>query len=312
MVDSVDVVVPTYRRADLVKRCLEHLARQTLEHRVIVVDDASGDDTAEVIAAHDPTAEVVRLERNRGFGAAVNAGVQAGSGEAVVLVNNDVFASPSFLERIVAPLSAPATGMVAALLLQADGRRIDSLGLEVDRTLAAFPRLWGGDVADAVTADSQGLLGPTGGAAAYRRRALEDVRGFDERVGDYNEDTDLALRLREAGWECAAAVDATAIHLGSASFGRHSRRQVYSRGRSRAFLLRKYRVLKEPRRALATMLVEGGIVGWQLIRTRELAGLRGRVSGWRSARPERPFPSAAVNGGISLRESIARRRRFRA
>src|SRR3954451_10744278 len=100
MVDSVDVVVPTYRRADLVKRCLEHLGRQTLDHRVIVVDDASGDDTPEVIVAHDPTAEVVRLERNRGFAAAVNAGVQAGSGEAVVLVNNDVFASPSFLERI--------------------------------------------------------------------------------------------------------------------------------------------------------------------------------------------------------------------
>src|SRR5258705_9598828 len=105
MVDSVDVVVPTYRRADLVKRCLEHLARQTLDHRVIVVDDASGDDTAEAIAAHQPPPEVVRLERNRGFGAAVNAGLRAGSGEAVVLLNNDVFSSPRFLERIVAPLS---------------------------------------------------------------------------------------------------------------------------------------------------------------------------------------------------------------
>ncbi len=253
------------------------------------------------------------LHANRGFTRAVNAGIAAGQGETVVLLNNDVRPQPRFLERIVEPLVAePEVGMVAGLLLQADGGAIDSLGLEVDRTLAPFPRLWGVAVANGNLAGTEGLVAPTGGAAAYRRAALEAVGGFDEQIFAYYEDLDLALRLRAAGWACAAAPDAIGVHLGSASFGRHSSFQVYHRGWSRAYLLRKYGVLSSARNWPGGILGEAGTVVWQILRTGDGSGLRGRVAGWRAARSGHVAPVDTVNRTIGFAEAQRRRRAYRA
>ena len=95
----------------------------------------------------------------------------------------------------------------------------------------------------------EGLLGPSGGAAAYRRDAYSAAGGLDEGTFAYMEDVDLALRLRDLGWAAAGAPGATGIHLGSATFGHRSRAQVEIAGASRAYMLRKYGVL---RRGLTT------------------------------------------------------------
>ena len=202
----IDVVVPTYDGWEILRSCLDHLREQTAQHRVIVVDDASSDGTAERVETEYPEVELVALPENRGFSRAVNAGIAAGDGEIVVLLNNDVECRPEFVERITAPLAAdPALGSVAALLLQRDGRTVDNLGLEIDYTLAGFPRHWGEPAAAGALGGTDGLLGPVGGAGAYRREALEAVGALDEAIFGYGEDLDLALRLRAAGWGCAAA-----------------------------------------------------------------------------------------------------------
>lgn len=230
-----------------------------------------------------------------------------------MLLNNDVRPRPDFLERLVAPLVRdPGAGMVAALLLQSDGGPVDSLGLEIDGSLAPFPRHWGRAPGGEDLGDPAGLAGPTGGAAAYRRRALEQVGGFDERIFAYGEDLDLALRLREAGWGCAAAADAVGVHLGSASFGRHSSFQVYHRGWSRAYLLRKYRVLASPRNWPRAVGAEAAAVLWQLLRTGDASGLRGRLAGWRAASPGHSVSGAAVNRSLRFVETMRRRRAYRA
>jgi GT2 family glycosyltransferase len=309
---AIDVVVPTYNGWELVARCLDTLRAQTEAHRVIVVDDASGDGTVERLAERYPEANVVALESNSGFPRAVNAGIAAGDGEIVVLLNNDVECRPEFVERIVAPLARDeSVGSVAGLLLQADGERVDNLGLEIDYTLAAFPRHWGRPAGDGSLGGTDGLLGPVGGAGAYRRVALEQVGGLDESIFGYGEDVDLALRLRAAGWESAAAPDAIGLHLGSASFGRHSPRQVYLRGWSRSYLLRKYGMARHPRAIARAFFSEAGSVAWQLVRTRDASGLRGRIAGWRAGSPQLEVPERAINPSLGLRETLRRRGSYR-
>src|SRR5204862_5465776 len=110
-----------------------------------------------------------------------NRGVAAGGGELVVLLNNDVECRPDFLERLVAPFEDERVGSVAALLLKPGDERIESFGLAADRTLAGYPRLRDMSVAEA-QATHPVLLGPSGAAGAYRRRAWEAVGGLDEGV----------------------------------------------------------------------------------------------------------------------------------
>ncbi len=307
---SIDVIVPVHDHYELTRACLEHLARQTARHRVIVVDDGSSDGTPGRLRADWPQVTVVSLGSNKGFSKACNRGVQESSGEIVVLLNNDVDCRPDFLERLTGPLEDQTTvGSVAALMLQPGGERIDSIGLSADMTLAGFPRQQGKPLACAYDT-SPALAGPAGTAAAYRRTAWEQVGGLDETIFAYMEDFDLALRLRIAGWRSVTAPDAVGIHLGSATYGHRSAQQRRHGGFARGYLLRRYGVLRG-RAAPRALTTEAIVVLGDLALSRDLAALRGRVAGWRAAgqQPRSPRPPAeAIEPDISLRESLALRR----
>jgi N-acetylglucosaminyl-diphospho-decaprenol L-rhamnosyltransferase len=310
MTPSIDVVIVAYGRYELTDSCLRHLRAQTLEHRLILVDNGSTDDTRERIRAEWPQAQLECFDENRGFAEACNRGVAAGSGEIVVLLNNDVDCRADFLERLVAPLDRdPALGAVAALMLQPGERLIDSAGLAADVTLGGFPRLQGLEVAQAGR-ERPVLAGPAGTAGAYRRAAWEQVAGLDEAIFAYMEDFDLALRLRSAGWRAVLATDAVGVHLGSATHGHRSAWQRRNGGFGRGYMLRRYGLLRG-RSAPRTLATEAVVVLGDLTISRDLAALRGRLSGWRAgSRAPRlsPPPPDAVDHGIGFRDSLALRR----
>jgi N-acetylglucosaminyl-diphospho-decaprenol L-rhamnosyltransferase len=307
---SVDVVIPVHGAYELTRDCLSHLAGQTGEHRTIVYDDASPDDTAGRLREEWPDVQVVSGTENVGFAKACNRGVRVGTGEVVVVLNNDVCCRPDFVARLVAPLDADQrVGSVAALMTQPGGELIDSVGLCADVTLAGFPRLRGEPLVRAGDL-SPVLVGPAGTAGAYRRSAWEQADGLDEALDAYLEDFDLALRLRIAGWGAVAEPEAVGVHLGSATYGHRSHRQRLTSGRSRGYLLRRYGLLAS-RAGARTVLTEAIVVAGDLAISRDLAALRGRVAGWRAAcgRPRlaRP-PGEAIDHGIGFRESLALRR----
>ena len=302
---TIDVVIPTYDGWPLLERCLELLRAQTIAHRVVVVDNGSTDGTPTNVRREFPEAVVVELPENIGFPAACNRGVAAGDGDVIVLLNNDVEVPATFLEALVQPLVArEPLGSVAAVLLQRDGQSIDSVGLCVDKTLAGFPRLRGEPRAESGSVRPV-LAGPAGGAGAYRRVAWTAVGGLDEGVFGYGEDVDLAVRLAGAGWETTVATAATAIHLGSASFGRRSSWQRYQAGFSRGYFVRRYGL------STGTVLTEAIVVVGDAVISRDFSAVRGRLAGWRAARgaARRPRPPAwAIDRSIGLPASLRMRR----
>ena len=305
---TADVVVVSYNGGEHLITCLEHLrgaARPGV--RVIVADNASTDGSAPAVRARFADVTVLELPENAGFGRAVNAGAAAGDGEAIVLVNADMFVEPGFVEAILAPFSDPAVGMVAGLSLVPGGELVDGFGIEVDAGLSAYNRLRLRPVGSAPGV----LLGPSGGAAAYRRSAFEAAEGFDDAFFAYGEDVDLALRLRALGWRAAAAPEARGVHLGGASFGVGSPLQRRLGGFARGFLLRRYGVLRS-RACVRALVTEALVVGWGLVRFRTAVPLTARVAGWRAAGGSRlPVPPEAVDRSITLREAVRRLARAR-
>jgi GT2 family glycosyltransferase len=226
-----DVVVVTWRSGERVLRCLERLTAQPPAARIFVVDNASRDGTVEGVRERFAGVRVHELEENVGFGRAVNAGAELGDGEALVLVNDDVEVEDGFIEAITEPLARdPRCGMVAGMtMLGADGL-VDSFGIELDVTLAAYNRLR----RRGPNERAGRLAMPSGALAAYRRAAFEQVGGFAPGLFVYGEDLDLGLRLRAAGWSAAEAPGARGVHAGGASVGRDSSLQRALFGFARA------------------------------------------------------------------------------
>ena len=300
-----------YRHWELTSSCLEHLRRQTIPHRVLLCDNGCDEGTAERVRATYPEVTVLRMERNMSYAVACNAAVAAGRGEIVVMMNNDVDARPDFLERITAPFAArPRLGSVASLLLRPGEQRIDSVGLAADITLAAFPRYKNRPLSEARADEAELVLtGPDGAAAAFRRVAWEQAGGMDETIAGTMDDFDVFLRLRAAGWETTAALDAVAVHLGSATYGHRSANYRRRAGFGRAYLLRRYRVVRS-RVALRTVATEALVVLADALLSRDLAALAGRWAGWRAA-ADRPLLTLPPPEAIDLRLGFVRAMQLR-
>ena len=275
------VVIPTTSGADRLPAVLDSLLSQTLEHDVVVVDNGSTDGTTELVRERYSDARVVSLERNAGFGTAVNRGVASCAAPVIVLVNDDAVCAPGFVEALCARLD-PSRGRVMAAGVLLDGRdpnRIDSAGVMFDRTLLAFDYLHGREAASLSDA-TPAPLGPTGGAAAFERSAFEAVGRFDERYFAYLEDVDLVARILCHGGRCVFAPDARAVHRHSATLGAGTREKARLMGWSRGYTLAKYRLHRQPGAFARAALAELALTSGQLVYDRTAIGLGARAQGF--------------------------------
>ncbi len=309
------MIIPSYNGVELLTRMLTSLSRQSLAHEVIVVDNGSTDATAQILAERFPEVRVVRLKTNLGFGRALNRGVAACRASMLVFLNNDVVCEPRFLERICRGLD-PARGIVMAggVLLQAEQPdRIDSAGIEFDRTLLAYDYLRGQPV-ERLDRGIVDPVGPCAGAAALHRAAFDAVGGFDEHFFAYLEDVDLVVRLIAAGGSCRLMADARAHHRHSATLGSGSRRKNELMGWGRGFTLGKYRLHREPRLFARALTAELAIATGQLFLDRTAVGFGSRIRGFRAGLrvpPERLPPLPAAARAITLSDALRRRFRVR-
>lgn len=182
----VSVVVPAYNAAWCVRRAIDSVLKQTFrDFELLVIDDGSTDDTADVLATFGGAVRVVR-QHNQGLSSARNAGIRAARGEFVAFLDADDWWLPGKLERQVSLLRAkPAVGFVstAARVEDLDGRFLNLWPCTACSD-AFLPRLFGanGDVAG------------SGSAVMARRRLFDEVGGFDECLRSL-EDVDMWMRL---------------------------------------------------------------------------------------------------------------------
>jgi GT2 family glycosyltransferase len=229
---SVAAVVVNLNSGELVGRCLQSLADQTLKPtRTIVVDNGSTDGSVDGLEERSPEVELLRLGENAGFARANNLAVERVEGcDWVALVNPDAFPRPSWLEELVAAgTTRPEYTFFASRLVDgANATTLDGTGDFYHVSGWAWQRGHGqkiGNADDPEVADE--VFAPCAAAALYRRDAFQDVGGFDESYFCYFEDIDIGFRLRLAGHRCLYVPQAVALHLGAATAGRESDFAVY-------------------------------------------------------------------------------------
>lgn len=225
----VSIVIVNWNGAKYLPICLDAVNSQTFtDYEVIVVDNASSDQSADDIEVQWPGVRVERLDENVGFAVANNLGGRIARGSWLALLNNDAFPASDWLARLLdAANNHPQFSFFASCLIQSETEgRIDSAGDIYHISGHAWHR------------DSNMLLeethhklkevfSPCAAAALYKRDEFLEVGGFDEQFISHFEDVDIGFRLRLRGSRCLYVPDAIVEHVGSASYGRESDITVY-------------------------------------------------------------------------------------
>lgn len=263
---DLSIVVVTHNARGHLGPCLDALA--AVPHEVVVVDNASSDLTRDLVREQVPSARVIELPENVGFGAANNVGMEAAQGDYYLLLNSDAWPQPGAIEKLHAFAEAnPRIGISGPRLVGADG--------QVQKSVRGFPTLWrlateylflrklaprsrllnsfygaGFDYCSRRPADF--LMGAV---LLLRRDAVDEVGGFDPAFFMFSEEADLCYRMRAAGWSVEFTPDAEFVHLGGAStrpvWDRMFREQL--RGHLRFFA--KHHGLAQAERARRLLLV---------------------------------------------------------
>jgi GT2 family glycosyltransferase len=233
---ALSIVIPSHNGLPHLKRCLASVRRHApAGTQVVVVDDASTDGTAESVAAQYPDYELVRLPSNQGFCAAANAGLEQARGDIVELLNNDTEVCAGWAEACLRHFVDPALGSVAPLVLQMDfPQRIDSAGQEYHICGWATARGYGRP-AQGHYLEPDEVFGASASSGFYRSSALRQLGGFLPAYEAYLEDTDLAFRLRWAGYRCLYEPAARVYHRGSGSYRPASDRVIRLLSRNEEF-----------------------------------------------------------------------------
>ncbi len=201
---EVTVVVVTFRAASFLGETLAGLAAQTAAHRLLIIDNASTDGTADVIAAAAPGATVHRLAENAGFAGGVAAALPLVQTRYVALLNDDAVPRPDWLAQLLgAADGSPGVAAWTSLMVLRDLPEIvNNLGAALNTHWYGIDVAAGASVATVPSRELQ-VFGFCGGAALLRTAAVRAVGGFPAEFFLYYEDLDTSWRLRRAGWTIA-------------------------------------------------------------------------------------------------------------
>lgn len=246
---TIRAVVVTWRGSDSIVACIDSLLQQEVDAdlEVLVVDNASDDGTAELLAGFGSRILVRRMARNLGFAGGVARGTDDCPSDFILLLNDDATLEKNALQELLRFALAPGSRRVGAVaaqillagkysavasgttgaLVRSDGVHfspdpsgdllVNSTGSQLDRAGRGSDRDW--LVPIDMASRNPEVFGFCGGATLLRAAALQEVGGFDRDLFLYYEDTDVSWRLRARGWTVAYCSQAVAHHRHASSSG---------------------------------------------------------------------------------------------
>jgi GT2 family glycosyltransferase len=247
---DISFIIVNWNTKGLLRECLDSIYKTVcnLAYEIIVVDNASSDGSAAMLAAEYPQVKVIENTENRGFGSANNQGFAVMKGRYALLLNTDAVLTAGAVQKLWDfAMATPQAAIVCGQLLNADGSRQNSiasfptfltLAVNVSLLEYLFPRRY---PSKRYTHDAPLEVDSAVGACMLvSRQALDEVSGFDERYFFFFEETDLAYAMKRSGWQVWQVPDAFIYHLQGQSIGHNARSRIEFY-RSRYQFLRKWK-----------------------------------------------------------------------
>jgi GT2 family glycosyltransferase len=239
----LSVIIPNWNGKRFLEECLDSLKEQTFHNfETILVDNGSTDGSAKYAEErYGDFVRIIRNKKNLGFTGGNNVGIAAAKGEYIVLLNNDTWAEPTWLEELVnaTQLDRPV-GMWASKVYSYYKRdRIEAVGELIywdglNRSRGQYEHEEG------QYEKMEEIFFPPGCGGMYRKVVFEEIGLFDEDFFAYGDDAEIGIRARLAGWKCVYVPKAILYHKNSGSTGQYSPFKAFYVERNRFWITLKY------------------------------------------------------------------------
>ncbi|MFC1617944.1 glycosyltransferase family 2 protein [Patescibacteria group bacterium] len=233
---KLSIIIASWNVRDLLRQCLQSIYIETkISFEIIVVDNASRDDSADMVAKNFPQVKLIRNKTNRGFGAANNQGIKIAKGEFVIFLNDDTKITDHALDKMVAFLEkTPEAGIAGARLLNTDhtlqigtARQFPTFKILVTMLLGLHsfllkkPWLKKFYLVDERFKSTREVDQVMGASLMTRRSIIEKTGAFDEKFWIWFEEVDLCKRVHDSGYKIFVVSNAEIVHHKGKSFEHH-------------------------------------------------------------------------------------------
>lgn len=219
----VSVIILSYNTQTLLEDCLASVQKQlhAIDHEVIVVDNASTDESASMVKKHFPSVRLIENKENVGFAKGVNIGAKKAKGEYLLLLNSDTTMDDTSVEKMIQFIDTHLdVAVVGGQLMNSDGSTSKSHG-KFYSLGSVFTMLFReGHTSEPKKAVTTEVDWVSGGYMLLRKLFFDTIGGFDEHFFMYMEDMELCYRLKKAGHAIIYFPESRISHIGQGSSNR--------------------------------------------------------------------------------------------
>jgi GT2 family glycosyltransferase len=238
---EVTIIIPNYNGSKYINNCLDSLLAQSFKQfQIVFVDNASKDDSVEIVKTYFHKVKLIQLTENYGFSKAVNEGIKVSDSKFVVLLNNDTVVEKDWLKNLVACIEEDKKifSCCSKMIRHNERDKIDDAGDEYTILGWALKR-GDGAPAEKYNEDKE-VFSCCAGAAIYRRETFNVIGAFDENFFAYLEDVDISYRAKIYGYKNIYCSNAIVYHIGSATSGsKYNRFKIRIASRNNIYVLYK-------------------------------------------------------------------------
>lgn len=238
---KISIVIPNMNGAHFLRPCLDSLRRQIFTNfELIIIDNASNDDSLIVAKDKIPEAIIYSFEKNEGFAKAVNQGIKMAKGEYIFLLNNDTELDINCLNTLNNFLDQHSDiSFCATKMLYFEERNIIDIAGDILTIYGIAHKRGNGEIDSGQYDKGQAIFGACAGAAFYRRSLFEQIGYFDEDFFAYLEDVDISFRANLAGHKCWYVPEAIVYHVDGGTSRKFQKFALFLTIRNQLYLIYK-------------------------------------------------------------------------